>query len=152
MMFVMYSTTSWVNHVNHLTRVGGLDSLYHVQTNVSVGWGIIWGISVHTTYIKKRYCFSSVCTLKKAINKFELNLDVQKGPLKSRGKVAIHVIVSSNLLYSSKWHMLQGQIIKHYILRVKICFNDFSHWKVKMDYICNEGPFLSWCIFVYIGY
>jgi hypothetical protein len=44
----------------------GVDSSYHIRTNMSVERGIIGGISIHSTYKGEVY-FSSVCTFKKAI-------------------------------------------------------------------------------------
>ena len=43
--------------------------------------------------------FSLVCTFKKAIIFFELKVDVQKRPLRFRGKLTIDVLVSFNLSY-----------------------------------------------------
>ena len=66
---------------------GGVDSSYHIQTNVSVNKGIIQGINVHSIVHKvERYWFSSVCTFKKAIKFFEVNVDSQKWALRSLEK------------------------------------------------------------------
>ena len=51
-------------------------------------------------YIYGRDIISSlVCTMKKTIENFKLKVDVQKEPLRFRGKMAIDVQASSNLVH-----------------------------------------------------
>jgi hypothetical protein len=57
-----------------------VDSSYYVQTNVSVERTIFEALT-HVAYIKGRYLFSLVCTFEKAIETFEVKVDVQKEPL-----------------------------------------------------------------------
>ena len=47
--------------------------------------GIIWGTIVHDIH-KGEVSISLVCTFKKAIKKFEVNVDSQKKALRFRGK------------------------------------------------------------------
>ena len=50
---------------------------------MSVKRGIICSISVHTVvHLRERYCFSLVCTCKKAIKNFKVKVDVREGALK----------------------------------------------------------------------
>jgi len=44
----------------------GVDSLYHIEINMNVRRGIIWGLSVQSIHEGEVY-FSLVCTLRKAI-------------------------------------------------------------------------------------
>ena len=50
---------------------------------------------MYIVYIRERYCFSLVCTFKKVIKNFEVKVDVQKGPLRFKGKLTLDVVVSS---------------------------------------------------------
>ena len=45
---------------------GGLDSSYHVRTNMRLRMGNIGGVS-YTLYIRERYTFSIVCPFKKDV-------------------------------------------------------------------------------------
>jgi hypothetical protein len=58
---------------------------------------------VYKAYIGKRYCFSLVCTYRKAIKNFEVDVYVPKGPPNVEILFTMHVMVSSNLCFSSKW-------------------------------------------------
>ena len=58
----------------------GLDSSYHVRTNVNVERGTFGGITIHNKYKGwgRGYCFSLVCTFIKAI-KFLIPCTCTKG-------------------------------------------------------------------------
>lgn len=60
---------------------------------------MIFGALAYIIYTRKRYYFSLLCTFKKAIEDFELKVDVQKGPLRFREKLTMDVLVSSSLPY-----------------------------------------------------
>ena len=65
----------------------GVDSIYHVQTNVSVEEGLLFEALAYIVYKKKRYYLSLVCTCKKASNnQFEVYVEVQNGALSFSGK------------------------------------------------------------------
>ena len=59
-------------------RGGGVDSSYDVQIIVSVRRGIILSISIHSIHKIEVLIFSSVYTF--LINKFEVKVEIQKGP------------------------------------------------------------------------
>ena len=46
---------------------GGLDSSYHVQINVSVKKGIIWGISIHNIHKGEVWFFPSAYILERQV-------------------------------------------------------------------------------------
>ena len=54
----------------------GVDSSYYIQTNMSVR-RVLFEASVHIVYIRERDTFSLVCTSKKAINFFEVKVNVR---------------------------------------------------------------------------
>jgi hypothetical protein len=58
---------------------GGLDSSYHVWTNMSVKGGIIWDISAHSIHKGDSLIFLKLCIIKKAIKSVEVKVDVEKG-------------------------------------------------------------------------
>jgi hypothetical protein len=64
----------------------GVDSSYIVQTNVSVK-GVLFEALTYIEYIRERFCFSSLCTLRKAIKNFDVMLNQQRRALKAKEKV-----------------------------------------------------------------
>ena len=54
-------------------------------------------------YIKERYYYSLVCKSKKALKKFEVKVDVQKGALQFRVKLDNRCVIVSS---SSRFHPL----------------------------------------------
>jgi hypothetical protein len=65
----------------------GVDSSYHICTNVSVRKGILFEALVYVLHLRERYYFSLVCIFKKVIILFfEVKVDVQKGVVRFREK------------------------------------------------------------------
>ena len=62
---------------------------------------------MYIVYIRDRYYFSLVCTFRKAINFFEVKVDVQKGSLRFREKhLTIDVLFSSNYVFIHCCHVI----------------------------------------------
>ena len=76
----------------------GVDSSYHVQINVGLERGIIQAL-VHIVHIKERCCFSPLCKFKKAINKFEVKVDLQKALRFKHFILTRNVLISPNLRF-----------------------------------------------------
>jgi hypothetical protein len=69
-----------------------------VGTILGIAQGDNFGVTpLYIVYIRERHHFSLVCTFEKATKKFNLKVDVQKASQRFRGKLAIDVLVSSNL-------------------------------------------------------
>ena len=50
---------------------------------------------MYIVYMREKVLFSLVCTFKKVVKSFKLKVDVQKGPLRFRGKLTLDVLFSS---------------------------------------------------------
>ena len=61
----------------HLPREA--DTLYHVQTNVSIKIGVVWGISVDTIHKGELLIFFSIVYIQKGYNYSKVKVDV-RGP------------------------------------------------------------------------
>lgn len=55
----------------------GANSSYHIQTNASVE-KLLFEALVCMVFTRERYCISLVCTIRKAIKKLEVKVDVHE--------------------------------------------------------------------------
>ena len=97
----------------------GLDSSYHIRTNMSVRMGVIWGTSIHKIHKGEVLVFSSVY-LKRLLRNFEIKKGAQMGPSCLVNILRIDVLVSSNplsllLTYANKSSMTPSSIL------VRVC-------------------------------
>ena len=79
----------------------GLDSSYHIQTNVTIRRGIISSISVHNIHEREVIFFFVVCTFEKTIKNVEVKVDVQKGALGFRENFDNRYVSSIQFTFTS---------------------------------------------------
>ena len=77
----------------------GVDSSYHIWTNMSIERGVLWDIIVHSIHVKERYSFFYSVYIQQGYYYFELNIDVQKGTYVLEKWLTINVLVSSTLCF-----------------------------------------------------